>query len=83
MLPSSPSSLVCLAPANAPDAAPQDLRPTRVNKHLPPGHLPCQGELAFRPISYTPWPVDEGFEGERVRIAVGAVSARQLRWVQS
>jgi hypothetical protein len=21
-----------------------------------------QGELAFRAISYTPWPVDEGFE---------------------
>ncbi|GLC39054.1 hypothetical protein PLESTF_000515100 [Pleodorina starrii] len=37
------------------------------------------GELAFRPISYTPWPVDEGTEGERVRIAVGPVAARQLR----
>ncbi|GIL78528.1 hypothetical protein Vretifemale_7945 [Volvox reticuliferus] len=27
------------------------------------------GELAFRPISYTPWPVDQDYEGERVRIA--------------
>ncbi|GIL78529.1 hypothetical protein Vretimale_6122 [Volvox reticuliferus] len=39
------------------------------------------GELAFRPISYTPWPVDQDYEGERVRIAVGPVGARQLRWV--
>ncbi|EFJ42115.1 hypothetical protein VOLCADRAFT_119533 [Volvox carteri f. nagariensis] len=37
------------------------------------------GELAFRPISYTPWPVDEGVEGERVRLAVGPVGSRQLR----
>ncbi|GIL78527.1 hypothetical protein Vretimale_6122 [Volvox reticuliferus] len=37
------------------------------------------GELAFRPISYTPWPVDQDYEGERVRIAVGPVGARQLR----
>ncbi len=45
-------------------------------------HLPAsmQGELAFRPISYTPWPVDESYEGERVRIAVGPVNNRQLRW---
>ncbi|KXZ50094.1 hypothetical protein GPECTOR_18g70 [Gonium pectorale] len=37
------------------------------------------GDLAFRPISYTPWPVDEAYEGERVRIAVGPVANRQLR----
>eukprot|EP00198_Chlamydomonas_reinhardtii_P011867 XP_001701204.1 predicted protein [Chlamydomonas reinhardtii] len=37
------------------------------------------GELAYRPISYTPWPVDASYEGERVRIAVGPVADRQLR----
>ncbi|KAG2446849.1 hypothetical protein HYH02_008006 [Chlamydomonas schloesseri] len=37
------------------------------------------GELAYRPISYTPWPVDQSYEGERVRIAVGPVADRQLR----
>ena len=38
-----------------------------------------QGELAFRPVSYTPWPVAEGFEGERFRIRVGPVQNPQLR----
>ncbi|PRW44349.1 thioredoxin-disulfide reductase [Chlorella sorokiniana] len=35
----------------------------------PPGAAPerdRKGELAFRPISYTPWPVEEGAEGERI-----------------
>lgn len=41
---------------------------------------PCpQGDLAFRPISYTPWPVDEAYEGERVRIPVGEVKQRTPR----
>lgn len=30
-----------------------------------------KGQLAFRPISYTPWPVEEGQPGERLRINVG------------
>lgn len=30
-----------------------------------------KGELAFRPISYTPWPVEAGTPGERLRIDVG------------
>jgi len=38
-----------------------------------------QGEPAFRAVSYTPWPVEQGFEGERVRIGVGAVREPQLR----
>jgi hypothetical protein len=39
------------------------------------------GELAFRAVSYTPWPVKAGEEdtGEAVRIEVGAVGATQLR----
>jgi hypothetical protein len=47
-----------------------------------------QGELAFRPVSYTPWPVEEDYEGERVRIRVGSIAARQLltfvfsKWVE-
>ncbi len=43
-----------------------------------------QGELVWRAISYTPWPVDasEGpQEGERIRIAVGKVRSRQPRCV--
>lgn len=36
-------------------------------------------KLAFRPVSYTPWPVEEDFQGERVRIRVGAIAERQLR----
>lgn len=49
----------------------------RPPSHAPPA--PPQGELAYRPISYTPWPVDASYEGERVRIAVGPVADRQLR----
>lgn len=30
-----------------------------------------KGELAFRPVSYTPWPVEEGAPGDRVRVEVG------------
>ncbi|KAI7845690.1 hypothetical protein COHA_000804 [Chlorella ohadii] len=48
----------------------------------PPGAAPerdRKGELAFRPISYTPWPVEEGAEGERVRIEVGPVGSKELR----
>ena len=43
---------------------------------------PCmQGELVFRPMSYTPWPVEDGAEGERVRVPVGPVKDRQPRSV--
>lgn len=38
-----------------------------------------KGELAFRAVSYTPWPVEEGFEGERLRLDVGVVGERQPR----
>jgi hypothetical protein len=38
-----------------------------------------QGELAYRAVSYTPWPVEEGFEGERVRLSVGPINDRQPR----
>ena len=30
-------------------------------------------------MSYTPWPVELGFEGERVRMKVGPVRSPQLR----
>ena len=30
-------------------------------------------------MSYTPWPVEQGFEGERIRIGVGPVREPQLR----
>jgi len=39
----------------------------------------AQGELAFRVQSYTPWPVDSDFEGERLRIPVGPVQNRSPR----
>ena len=38
-----------------------------------------KGELAFRAVSYTPWPVEEGAEGDRVRVPVGPVSNTQPR----
>ncbi|KAH7616766.1 hypothetical protein NADE_001574 [Nannochloris sp. 'desiccata'] len=39
------------------------------------------GELAFRAVSYTPWPVKSGDSdaGEAIRIEVGAVGATQFR----
>ena len=41
--------------------------------------LRVQGELAFRAQSYTPWPVDSAFEGQRLRIPVGPVQGRTPR----
>lgn len=41
--------------------------------------LILQGELAFRAVSFTPWPVEEGCEGERIRIRVGPVSSPEPR----
>jgi hypothetical protein len=38
-----------------------------------------QGELVFKVISYTPYPVDENIEGERIRINVGPVGNCQPR----
>lgn len=43
------------------------------------GNGRAQGDLAFRPVSYTPWPVEKDYEGERVRVPVGSVAARQPR----
>eukprot|EP00775_Hariotina_reticulata_P008175 gene8175-8366_t len=37
------------------------------------------GLLAFRPVSYTPWPVASTYEGERIRINVGPVDDRKPR----
>jgi hypothetical protein len=34
-----------------------------------------RGELAFLAVSYTPWPVEAGAEGDRVRVPVGPVNA--------
>ena len=34
-----------------------------------------RGELAFKAVSYTPWPVEQGAAGDRVRVAVGPVNA--------
>jgi len=49
-------------------------------------HLPAyvnarkwQGELAFRAISYTPWPVPEDYDGVRLRIAVGERRNKEMR----
>jgi len=38
-----------------------------------------QGELVLRPVSYTPWPVGVGEEGEVVRVRVGPVRDTQPR----
>ena len=37
------------------------------------------GQPAMKAVSYTPWPVEEGAEGERVRIEVGPVGSTALR----
>ncbi|DBB17857.1 TPA: hypothetical protein ACH3X3_002875 [Trebouxia sp. C0006] len=38
-----------------------------------------KGELAFRPVSFTPWPVEAGTPGERLRIDVGPASGTSPR----
>ncbi|KAL3158397.1 hypothetical protein ABBQ38_010634 [Trebouxia sp. C0009 RCD-2024] len=38
-----------------------------------------KGELAFRPVSFTPWPVEAGTPGERLRIDVGPASSTSPR----
>eukprot|EP00892_Ulva_mutabilis_P011490 jgi/Ulvmu1/8713/UM047_0053.1 len=48
----------------------------------PPGKVPerdRRGELAFRAVSFTPFPVEADEAGERVRINVGPVGACQPR----
>lgn len=61
---------------------PGSFAPTGTVFQAPEGASPerdGRGELAFRAISYTPWPVEEGAEGERLRIDVGTVGERQPR----
>lgn len=45
------------------------------------GHclLSVQGELVFKVVSYTPYPVDEEVEGERIRLDVGPVGSCEPR----
>ena len=38
-----------------------------------------RGELAYRPLSFTQYPVEAGEPGERLRVAVGPVGARVPR----
>ena len=38
-----------------------------------------QGELAFRAVSFTPFPVEAHVPGERIRIDIGPVGAREPR----
>lgn len=38
-----------------------------------------QGLLAFRAISYTPWPVPTDYDGDRIRIPVGPIRDRKPR----
>ena len=83
-------------PAETVCASISDIQFQRRPPFLPPVHIPTsdvpiytcmqctsvQGELEFRPISYTPWPVDASYEGARVRVAVGEIRSRQPRWAQ-
>lgn len=39
----------------------------------------AQGALAWKAVSYTPYPIEEGAEGERIRVQVGPVGEKQLR----
>ena len=58
----------------APSLASQ--RPSQLGSSRPPQSL-----LAFKPISYTPWPVPSDAPGERIRIEVGKVGATEPRCV--
>jgi hypothetical protein len=51
--------------------------PKRLSHTRPPN--PLQSLLAFKPISYTPWPVPADAPGERVRIEVGRVGSTEPR----
>ena len=37
------------------------------------------GKLAYRAVSYTPWPVEAAAQGERLRVAVGPKGKTTLR----
>ena len=37
------------------------------------------GKLAYRAVSYTPWPIPTDAEGERVRVPVGPAGKEALR----
>ncbi|DBA87741.1 TPA: hypothetical protein ACH3X1_004742 [Trebouxia sp. C0004] len=55
---------------------------TGVYFESPDGTVPerdRKGELAFRPVSFTPWPVEAGTPGERLRIDVGPASETSPR----
>ena len=55
---------------------------TGVYFESPDGTIPerdRKGELAFRPVSFTPWPVETGTPGERLRIDVGPASGTSPR----
>lgn len=55
---------------------------TGVYFQSPDGTIPerdRKGELAFRPVSFTPWPVEAGTPGERLRIDVGPASSTSPR----
>jgi len=54
------------------------LQPPPPHIHTPP-HAPQQDMLAFKPISYTPWPVPADAPGERIRIGVGKAGSTELR----
>lgn len=46
----------------------------------PPGVQPerdKQGQLAYKAVSYTPWPVEQGSEGDRLRVKVGPIGRQQ------
>ncbi|KAL0024275.1 hypothetical protein WJX79_002109 [Trebouxia sp. C0005] len=55
---------------------------TGVYFESPDGTIPerdRKGELAFRPVSFTPWPVEAGTPGERLRIDIGPASKTSPR----
>ena len=41
-----------------------------------------RGELAFKAVGFTPWPVEEGAPGERLRVAVGPVGTPEAPGLQ-
>lgn len=71
-----------LCAATAPAMQVFDDPATGVYFQSPNGTVPerdRKGELAFRPVSFTPWPVEAGTPGERLRIDVGPASSTSPR----
>ncbi|MEW5318971.1 MAG: hypothetical protein WDW38_010149 [Sanguina aurantia] len=57
-------------------------RPPPGNRSASPDFVPeldKQGDIVCRAVGYTPWPVDSGTPGDRVRVEVGPINEKKAR----